>query len=152
VTKRIGRTRRLLHAALIAALAAGLPGCGVSVDVPKEPPTTAQIKGWSHQRVTDLEKAIREKDWRLPSRARDLARYLRGFELNLTVGPGQEFQNTEEAVGALETVATTLDDWYHESLGRREGDSDEDRARLQAIVDEIKEVLRKLNVDKPKSP
>ena len=152
MTNRIGRVPCLLHAALIAALGVGLPSCGVNVDVPKKPPTTAQIKGWSDQRVVALEKAIQAKDWRLPSRARDLARYLRGFEMNLTVGPGQEFQNTREAVDALETAALKLDGWYNDSLSRREGDSDEDRARLLAILDEIKEVLRKLNVDKAKSP
>ncbi len=152
MTKRTRRALCLLHAALAAALAAGLPGCGVRVDVPKKPPTTAQIKGWSDQRVVALENAIRAKDWRLPSRARDLARYLRSFEMNLTVGPGQDFQNTKEAVDALETVALKLDAWYNDSLGRREGDTDEDRAQLQAIVGEIKDVLRKLNVDKAKSP
>ena len=147
---RPSRSRPLL-AGLLALLCSCLAGCGVGVDVPKEPPSTAEIKSWSDHRIALIEKAIREKDLRLPSRVKGLIRYLRSLRINLTVGPGQKFENAAEATGAIDAVVLKLEGWFESSLGRREGDSDEDRAQLQAILDEVKEVLQNVNV-REKSP
>jgi hypothetical protein len=127
-------------------------GCGVrEPDIPKRPPTTAEIKGWSDHRIVVIEKAIQDKDWRLPSRVSGLVRYLRGLEINVTIGPGQRFQNTEEAVDALNRVIAKLDGWFEESLNREKGDSDEDRAKLQAIVNEAKDILKNVKVTEGES-
>jgi len=122
-------------------------GCGVrGPDLPKRPATTAEIKGWSDHRIIVIEKAIQDKDWRLPSRVSGLIRYLRGLELNVTIGPGQRFQNTEEAVDALNGVIAKLEAWFEESRNRQKEDSDEDRAQLQTILDEAKDLLKNVKV------
>ncbi|HUW56430.1 MAG TPA: hypothetical protein VMZ92_07320 [Planctomycetota bacterium] len=136
--------------ALLGVFLLNVIGCGVDVDVPKRAPTAAEIKGWSDRRLTAMEKAVRDKDWKLPSRVSGLIRYLRGLEINVTIGPGQEFKNTQEAVQALDTVIVRLEGWYNESRTRREGDSDADRAKLQAILDEAKKVLKNVKVQNPR--
>ena len=136
---------------LSAATIFGIAGCGVGVDVPEKAPTTAEIKDWSDRRITVVEQAIRKKDWKLPSRVTGLVRYLRGLRINVTIGPGQTFKNTGEAIQALDRVILKLENWYNQSRNRREGDSDEDRARLQVILDETKGVLKNIKVGRPKA-
>ena len=143
-------------AAVLSILASGtilIVGCGPGeAKVPAKPAQTAEIKGWSNSQIAAVEKAIREKDSRLPARVRGLVRYLRGLEVNVTVGPGQEFQNTEEALTALRNVTAKLEGWCEQSLTREKGDSDQDRAELQTILDETKEVLVGVNAGKPGGP
>ena len=136
---------------LLSGLVSGVAGCGVDVDIPERAPTTVEIKDWSDRRITAVEEAVRKKDWKLPSRVKGLMRYLRGLGINVTIGPGQKFKNTDEAIQALDRVILKLEDWYNQSLNRREGDGDEDRAKLQAILDEAKEVLKNVKVQKPKA-
>ena len=134
----------MLTASLLGVFLLHLVGCGA--DIPERPPTSAEIKGWSNRRITAIEDAIRKKDWKLPSRVKGLMRYLRGLEINVTIGPGQKSKNPQEAIQALDTVILKLDGWYNASLNRREGDSDEDRARLQTLLDEAKDVLKNVKV------
>jgi len=68
--------------------------------------------------------------------------YLYSLRANLTDGDGAKFKNTEEALDAVDRVIAKLDEWYNRSKLRREGETDEDFAELQAVVDEVKEVLR----------
>ena len=123
-----------------------LVGCGIKVKIPDRPPTPPEIKSWSDRRVVNIEKAIRKKDRKLPGRVKGLIRYLRGLEINVSIGPGKKFKNTEEAIGAIDGIVYKLQEWFDKSLGRPQGDSDEDRAELQAIMDEAKEVLRNIKV------
>ena len=148
----MGNMKKNLWRSIIVTLSVGvvlgIASCGVDVDVPDKPPSTSQIKGWSDRRVATLEEALRKKDWKLPSRVKGLMRYLRGLGVNLTVGPGKKFKNTGEALQELNRVIVKLENWYNQSLNRREGDSDADRAKLQTILDEVKEVLKNVNVGK----
>jgi len=136
------RHTRFPAALLAATLLAAALGCGVEVDVPDRRPTSADIKSWSHKSITRLEAAIRNRDPNLPSKTRPVVHYLYSLRANLTDGDGAKFKNTEEALDAVDRVIAKLDEWYNRSKLRREGETDEDFAELQAVVDEVKEVLR----------
>jgi hypothetical protein len=135
---------------VLASVTILIAGCGRrEVNVPAHPPATGEIKGWSDSQIAAVEKAIQEKDSKLPGRVRGLIRHLRSLEINVTIGPGQKFQNTEEVLTALRGAIAKLDGWCEQSLTRDAGDSDQDRAELQAILNETKEILKGVRADKP---
>jgi len=118
-----------------------LAGCGVKPKLPQDRPKTSDIKSWSHNSITRVEKAIRKKDMNLPSTVVVLTDYLDKLRLNVTLGEGSKYGNTEEAVAAIDGVVMRLTHWYNRSKTRREGDTDADREELQTLVDEVKGVL-----------
>jgi len=133
---------------ILGGLLVGLADCDGRGDLPGKPLTAPKVEDEPGRRIADLEKAIENKDFRLPSRVKGLIRYLRDVEINVPVGPGKKFQSTEEAAQALGRVIAKLEAWFDRSLDRRE-ETDADRAELRTIIDEAKSVLQDVHTQAP---
>ncbi|HUV38450.1 MAG TPA: hypothetical protein VMY39_02500 [Planctomycetota bacterium] len=141
----VAKHARCIVLALLVVACVLPVACSVEVERPDKLPTTAELRGWRLDEIRDLEDAIARKDYRVPGKVKGFARRLAGIEVNLTLGPGQQYHNPDEAREAVLRVVDRLRDWHDRSLGRRK-DTDADRAELQVILDEAKSVLANIKV------
>ena len=94
-----------------------------------------------------VEKCIEKRDPTLPSKVQRLIDYLGGLTRNVTVGEGSKYGTTEQAVADIDRAVGKLRAWYNRSrMHPEQGVSDEDRAELQRILDEVRAVLVEVKV------